>query len=329
VTRCIDAAGDPRCVAECDFDKSTTGCRPGYRCVLRQRYDTTDEIFPVCLPEDVQRWPGESAPVNDIGDSCNGETDCNSLSCLPWPGGMCTKTMCDYAGCPSGSSCVGFTDSNVTACIPDCTTDGQCRDGEGYVCSSDYDLCLPGSNEVAHDDTVGVTDCANAWGSGGDGLSSCDLVPDDYVVINKSARNMAFCDSGSLVANYRVGLGFSPIGDKTREGDGKTPEGTFYIPRVLPSSQYYKAFLLSYPDKADATVGLSDGVIDAAEKTQIDDAQDNCTEPPQYTGLGGLIEVHGMGGSSDWTWGCIAIENSQIDALWAEMGVGDTIVVLP
>jgi hypothetical protein len=297
--------------------------------VLRERYAESDSVFPVCLPADTQVWPGESQPTNDIGDSCAAESDCSHSSCLPLPNGMCTKTMCDYSGCPTGSSCIGFADSDITACLPDCSLDSQCREDEGYGCHSDVDVCFPTDNNTAWDDTVGAGDCANAWGVGGDALSPCDSTPDDYVVVNKSARNLAFCNAGALVDNYRIGLGFSPIGDKEREGDGKTPEGVFYIPRVLPTSMYYKAFLLSYPDKADATRGLGDGLISQSEKTQIDNAQDGCTEPPQYSGLGGLIEIHGHGGSSDWTWGCIAIENSQVDTLWATIGVNDTIVVLP
>ena len=65
------------------------------------------------------------------------------------------------------------------------------------------------------------------------------------------------------------------------------------------------------------------------QKNQIDSAQNACLEPPQSTGLGGLIELHGNGGSSDWTWGCVAVEDNQIDQLWAVLGVNDTIVVLP
>ena len=109
----------------------------------------------------------------------------------------------------------------------------------------------------------------------------------------------------------------------------RTPEGVFYIPRVLPNSMYYKAFLLSYPDAADAQRGLMAGLITQAEHDAIVAAQAARTEPPQETGLGGLIEIHGMGGSSDWTWGCIAADNTVIDTLWPVLAVGDNIVVRP
>ena len=160
-------------------------------------------------------------------------------------------------------------------------------------------------------------------------FSPCDSVPDDYIVVRKSARNMAFCHNGSLVSNFNVGLGFSPFGDKEWEGDGKTPEGVFYVTARIPASSYYKAFLVSYPDAGDAQRGLDEDRISAAQSNAILNAQATCGTPPQQTQLGGLIEVHGLGGGSDWTWGCVAIENTEIDALWAQLQDRDTIVILP
>jgi hypothetical protein len=329
ITRCIDtgsASAPARCVAECDFEKSPSGCRTGYTCVLKHRYNQPTSIYPVCLPADNQAWPGATPPANDIGDACSDANDCESLYCLDLPGGFCTKSMCDVSGCPAGSTCFGVEGSTETICLQDCTSDSQCRTGENYFCEMTYDICWPDTPEPVWDPSVGVGDCADAWSAG---LSSCDTVPDDYVVVNKTNRNLALCNSGSHVANYNIGLGFAPLGDKNQEGDGKTPEGVFYIPRLVPQSSYYKAFLLSYPDTADATRGLSDSLISQAQHDEIVAAQNNCTEPPQYTPLGGLIEIHGHGGGQDWTFGCIAVENTEVDALWDVLAVGDTIVVLP
>lgn len=329
LTRCIDANGSPKCVAECDFAQSPTGCRPGYSCVQRQRFNQPSKIFSVCLPSTLLRWPGEGAQVNDMGGPCTGPQDCSYNSCLSMNGGYCSKGYCEFSGCPAGSSCFEIGTTGQTACLKDCTSNLQCRTGEGYECNSSYDICFPGSSGSPWNSSVGAADCAAVWGSAGSGLSSCDLTKDDYVVVRKSARNVALCNQGGVVANFQGGLGFSPVGDKVQEGDGKTPEGVFYVAGTLPNSQYYKAFLLSYPDKGDATRGLNAGLISSAEKTAIDNAQNACTTPPQTTALGGYIELHGMGGSSDWTWGCVAVENSQIDQLWATLGVGDTIAVLP
>jgi len=326
VTRCIDAAGSPRCVSECNFDKSPTGCRSGYACVMRERYSESFLRYPVCLPCDSQRWPGESLPGFDIGAACNGDGDCNHLRCLELGGGYCSKTMCELSGCPAGSECFSFETSEVTACLRSCTASTQCREGEGYVCLNDYGACWPDTTAPTWDNTVGPADCAAAWGNG---LSPCDSTPDDYIVVDKAARNLALCNQGSEVQSFNVGLGFTPTGDKTQQGDGKTPEGVFYIPRIVDPSQYYKAFLVSYPDSLDATRGVAAGLIDAATQTAIDSAQSGCTEPPQNTQLGGLIEVHGNGGGQDWTWGCIAVANAEIDTLMAALEVHDTIVILP
>ena len=179
------------------------------------------------------------------------------------------------------------------------------------------------------DPAVGSADCAAAWGKAGDKLSPCDKTPDDYVVVHKSKRNTALCKSGKLVRNFRSGLGFAPDGSKEKEGDGKTPEGVFYVPRLIPESTHHRAFLLSYPSRDDATRGFASGMISSSQKNAIIAAHDACKEPPQYTSLGGLLEVLGGGGEDDWTAGSIALEDADIDEMWKVIEVGDTIVVLP
>jgi len=163
------------------------------------------------------------------------------------------------------------------------------------------------------------------------GAAACQrhnaMASTDFVVVKKSTRSLAHCRGATEVNSYCIGLGGSPILDKEQEGDQRTPEGVFYIPRVLPNSQYYKAFLISYPDNADAARGLQAGLITQSEHDAIVAAQNARREPPQQTNLGGLIEIHGQGSGSDWTWGCIAIENTGIDALWTSLGVGDTVII--
>lgn len=179
------------------------------------------------------------------------------------------------------------------------------------------------------DPSVGAIDCVAAWGNAGDKLSPCDTTPDDYVVVHKSKRNVALCKNGSLVKNFRSGLGFEPTGAKQKQGDGKTPEGVFYIPRLVPDSSYYKAFLLSYPTAEDAKRGAGAGLITKAQQAQIESAFAACTEPSQSTNLGGEVEIHGNGSSKDWTAGCVAVDDGSIDVLWSALDVHDTIVVLP
>ena len=149
------------------------------------------------------------------------------------------------------------------------------------------------------------------------------------MVANKSARNLALCQSGQELVSFHMGLGFAPVGDKQVEGDGKTPEGVFYVSALVPNSQYYKAFLMSYPDVQDAAWGYSEGLITAAQKADIESAHASCVTPPQTTSLGSYIELHGEGGGQDWTWGCMAIESFELDQVWATLGPSDTIVVKP
>lgn len=179
------------------------------------------------------------------------------------------------------------------------------------------------------DPSVGAADCAAAWGVAGEKLSPCDKQKDDYVVVRKSTRNTALCASGKLVKNFRSGLGFAPVGSKERQGDGRTPEGVFYVPRMLPDSDHHRALLLSYPRKEDAARGVAGGLITSAQRNQIVTAHDACKEPPQGTPLGGLVELHGEGSRTDWTAGSVALDNDDMDVVWVALHTGDTIVVVP
>jgi len=329
ITRCIDANGMPMCAAQCDFTASPdTGCRPGYTCVERGRFMQPAHVYAVCLPVPGQNWPGEPPVKNDIGAPCGDSTACAGNVCLAMPNGYCSKGYCDIAGCPGGSTCFG-DGSGQTSCMKNCMADSDCRVSEGYSCDTGRHVCTAPANTGAWDSSVGAADCMAAWGTNGDGLSVCDTVKDHYVVVHKSKRNLAFCNAGALVQSYRVGLGFAPMGDKQQTGDGKTPEGVFYAAELNPSSTYYKAWLVSYPDSAHAARGLASGYITQADKTAIDQAQSTCGTPPQSTGMGGAIEIHGDGSSSDWTVGCVALDNPSIDDLWGTLNAHDSIVILP
>jgi murein L,D-transpeptidase YafK len=176
------------------------------------------------------------------------------------------------------------------------------------------------------DPNQAAADCARAFAAG---LSPCDKARKRFAVVRKSARNLALCEGARLVSSFEVGLGFTPEGDKEREGDGRTPEGVFYVARRIPASSFYRAFLISYPDAADAERGLRLGLIGRGERDRILAAQKACELPPQHTRLGGMIEVHGKGGGSDWTLDCVGLEDAAVDRLWAALPAGATVVVLP
>jgi murein L,D-transpeptidase YafK len=149
------------------------------------------------------------------------------------------------------------------------------------------------------------------------------------IVVYKSARKLELYLDKTLVRTYRVGLGFSPIADKQREGDGATPEGDFYIFVKNNKSAYYLSLGVSYPNPEDAARGLRDGLITKAQYDAIVETHRKKTAPPQNTKLGGLIYIHGHGAKSDWTWGCVALENEDMKELYELVSVGTPVAIKP
>jgi hypothetical protein len=89
------------------------------------------------------------------------------------------------------------------------------------------------------------------------------------IVIRKKMRTLKLFDNERLVKTYKIALGFAPEGDKQREGDGKTPEGNFYIFTKNDKSKFYLLLGLSYPNVEDAVRGLRDDLISQAEYYSI------------------------------------------------------------
>ena len=149
------------------------------------------------------------------------------------------------------------------------------------------------------------------------------------IVVYKRERKLEFYSDQKLLRTYRVGLGFNPVPDKQREGDGATPEGEFYIFVKNNRSAYYLSLGVSYPNAEDAERGFRDGLITRKQRDNILEALKNKVGPPQYTKLGGLIYIHGHGSRSDWTWGCVALENADIKELYDAVSVGTPVTILP
>lgn len=139
---------------------------------------------------------------------------------------------------------------------------------------------------------------------------------DPKIVISKSRRRLELYSGGRIVRVYRVGLGLDPVNDKVRQGDRRTPEGSFYIFIKNPKSSFYLSLGLSYPDIEDAERGLRDGLISRAQYNQIVRAIRRRERPPQNTALGGDIFIHGNGSQSDWTWGCVALDDRDMKELF-------------
>lgn len=136
--------------------------------------------------------------------------------------------------------------------------------------------------------------------------------------IDKSDRRLTVKKGGKDLVHYSVGLapGADPTKDKVRQGDLATPEGDFTVVTRNDKSSYHLFLGISYPTAEDADRGLRAGLVSEAQARLIREADAAGRVPPWNTTLGGAIGIHGGGGSNDWTLGCIAVENDEIEALW-------------
>ena len=149
------------------------------------------------------------------------------------------------------------------------------------------------------------------------------------IVVSKSQRRLELYSDGKLVRTYKVGLGLNPVPDKVRQGDRATPEGEFYVFTKNDKSAFYLSLGISYPNVEDAERGLRDKLISWAQHDAIARAIKRKLAPPQNTALGGDIYIHGNGASSDWTWGCVALENEDTRELFAAVPVGTSVTIRP
>lgn len=134
----------------------------------------------------------------------------------------------------------------------------------------------------------------------------------------------------TLASFDNISIGRQGVGHKQKFGDDITPLGKYKITYINDDSHFRKFFGLNYPSPSDAGLALSDERISYAEYQQIMQAHDNNVVPPQETGLGGQIGIHGVGsgnkkiqGLFDWTHGCVALSNQQLDKLekWVYKGM--------
>ena len=156
-----------------------------------------------------------------------------------------------------------------------------------------------------------------------------DVLVDPAVLVEKRARRLTVFSEGRPVKRYRVALGREPIGDKEREGDLRTPEGEFYVCTRNTNSKYHRAIGLSYPNEEDAERGLAAGLITKREYRTILDATHHMTRPPWKTALGGEIMIHGGGAESDWTEGCIAVSDAEVEELFRALPLGAPVEIAP
>lgn len=138
----------------------------------------------------------------------------------------------------------------------------------------------------------------------------------DTIVVYKSKRELLVYSNDMLIKTYKISLGSNPVGDKEFEGDKKTPEGIYFINDKNPNSGYHKNLGISYPNEED---------IESAKRIG---------KP-----AGGDIKIHGLRNGIgivgkfhrwfDWTFGCIALRNEEIDELYGAVEIGTRIEIKP
>ncbi|MFK7868170.1 MAG: murein L,D-transpeptidase family protein [Roseobacter sp.] len=130
-----------------------------------------------------------------------------------------------------------------------------------------------------------------------------------FVVVNKGQRRMHLLHNETILESYGIQLGFAPVGHKRFEGDGRTPEGVYRIDRRNPRSSFHLSLGISYPNEKDVELARANG------------------KSP-----GGDIFIHGQKkpfrtDTSDWTWGCIAVKNPEIEQIYSMVRNGTPIVL--
>ena len=159
-----------------------------------------------------------------------------------------------------------------------------------------------------------------------------------YIVeINKSDRTLVVKQDEEVIRYYSIAHGRGGKGTKIRAGDNKTPIGTYRAIDFKSNSKFHFFIQLNYPNPLDAWRGYRNEVISAAEFKQIVLAYKRKSLPPQNTGLGGYIGIHGIGWTTDeksriheaynWTEGCIAVTNEEINELRKYISLGTKVVI--
>ncbi len=138
----------------------------------------------------------------------------------------------------------------------------------------------------------------------------------DSLVVCKNDRLMRLYSDGTILKSYTIALGFNPFGPKRRQGDGRTPEGRYRIIGRNPYSIYHLSLRISYPDADDMMCARMVGVNPGGDifiHGWPDSAARKHAEPP----------------AGDWTRGCIAVTNDEIEELWRAVPIGTPVIIYP
>jgi murein L,D-transpeptidase YafK len=138
----------------------------------------------------------------------------------------------------------------------------------------------------------------------------------DRIVIVKSERRLSLLRGDDPVRHYRIALGGAPDGHKQREGDQRTPEGEYFIDLRNPDSAYHLALRISYPNDKDRLRAWLDG-YDPGGQIMIHGLRN---------GFDWIGERHAL---DDWTDGCIAVTNAEMEEIWSLVDIGTPVEILP
>ena len=138
----------------------------------------------------------------------------------------------------------------------------------------------------------------------------------DYILIEKKVRILTLYSKGHKIKSYKISLGGSPEGPKVKEGDNKTPEGVYTIDSKNFNSGYHRSLHISYPNLIDIQRAKSMGVSPGG----------NIMIHGMKNGLGWIGRFHTF---IDWTKGCIAVTNDEIDEIWELVPIGTKVEIRP
>jgi len=157
------------------------------------------------------------------------------------------------------------------------------------------------------------------------------------IEIRKAERTLLLKNGPRIQRSYSIAYGRGGPGDKHQAGDGVTPVGSYRIVKIKNHSRFHIFLHLNYPNLKDAFLGLRDHVISEPQFFEILGALRHQDTPLQNTPLGGAIGIHGIGEITEekleihrtinWTKGCIALTNDEIDDLLHYIGVGTKVVI--
>lgn len=149
------------------------------------------------------------------------------------------------------------------------------------------------------------------------------------VIIHKGKRQLFLTDGATAVLSCRIALGGRPEGAKRMQGDGRTPEGSYFICLVKENGKYGRSLGLSYPNPQDAQNAFAEGRIDERTLVNIRTACAERRRPPWGSPLGGEIYIHEGGSQTDWTAGCIALDEQDMDGLFPYWPQVEEVLILP